>query len=149
MTDPSTPQEGEATNVPNKLPALYGHCVEVFTEMLNQSEVRDGIGQVYEGHLTKLVMTDLRLSTPLYTSVTNKLQAMGCMEQLKRGGGGSASQWVLHYPPTEDLFLRTDDVPRTKKASKKDQENQRYKDLLNLIRDLERRVIILEAQQGA
>jgi hypothetical protein len=58
---------------------------------------------VYRGHLTKL-FTKLHLSTPYYSMVTKQLKAMGCIEQLRRGGGGAESEWQLIAAPTEDLY---------------------------------------------
>jgi hypothetical protein len=136
------PQE-DLTVTRNSLPALYGHCQEVFATMLEQAEM-DGEQMKYVGFLTKLIITELNLATPQYSATTNKLQAMGCIEQIRRGGGGSPSEWALHMPPTEDLFLRTADVPRSKRSSRKDQEAQHLRDLAKRIGDLEDQVALLK-----
>jgi hypothetical protein len=69
---------------------------------------------VYEGMLTKLVTEDLGLPVPYYTKVRQFLMAMGCIRQLRRGGGSAPSQWELIREPTIDLWDDlTDDEPQT------------------------------------
>lgn len=91
------------------LPAIFGHACTVYKEMESEAELVEradqGMAQVlvWEGHLTKLV-TRLHLSVPYYTSVTRELKRMGCIKQLRRGGGNATSQWLLVTEPTEELF---------------------------------------------
>src|SRR4051812_21707024 len=61
---------------------------------------------IWSGHLTKL-FARLRLSVPYYTSVTRELKRMGCIRQLRRGGGNAPSQWLILTEPTEELFRET------------------------------------------
>jgi hypothetical protein len=88
---------------PEAVPALYEHARNVYAEMVKQAKyVRrsDGVELlVYEGHLTQL-FKKLRLSTPYYTTLKNRLIDMNCIEQIKRGGGSATSQWVLWNQPT-------------------------------------------------
>jgi hypothetical protein len=92
-------------------PALFDHCVRAYERMLSEASAHvDGSTgsdthiAVYEGFLTKLITVDLNLSTPYYTSVRKALISMGCVRQLKRGGGSSPSQWELITAPTFELF---------------------------------------------
>lgn len=90
-------------------PALFHHCETVYDELLSQAkrvELDNGAstGMVYEGFLTALIKDDLHLSTPYYTSVTNALKKMGCIQQLRRGGSTTPSQWLLLKEPTLDLW---------------------------------------------
>jgi hypothetical protein len=95
---------------------LFLHCKEVYDKMLSQAkgvEVFDGEEEspqasgtmiVYEGFLTALITQEMHLSVPYYTSVTKALKNMGCIKQLRRGGGTSPSQWELRKEPTEKEF---------------------------------------------
>lgn len=62
---------------------------------------------VWEGFLTRFITEELHLSVPYYSSVTQGLKRMGCIRQLRRGGGSSPSQWELKHEPTEELFNNT------------------------------------------
>jgi hypothetical protein len=104
-------------------------------------------GQLYEGSLTKLVAST-GLSNPYYTSVMRALKAMDCVRQLRRGGGGHGSQWLIVQPPTPALW-RSHAEPVMKEDSPKEQAaDQRVKDVWEYIRGLERRVERLEAIGG-
>jgi hypothetical protein len=61
---------------------------------------------VYEGFLTKLVTVKLNYSVPYYTKLRVCLVQMGCMKQLKRGGGTAPSQWEMIYEPTYEAFVK-------------------------------------------
>jgi hypothetical protein len=93
------------------LPAIFEHACNVYKEMESEAELvveNDSMHPeehklVWEGHLTKL-FARLHLSVPYYTSVTRELKRMGCIRQLRRGGGNAASQWLIMTAPTEELF---------------------------------------------
>lgn len=123
-------------------PALYQHCEAVYRQMEREATLRvvddDDEILVYEGYLTKLV-TALRLPNPYYTFITNALQTMGCIQQLRRGGGSTPSQWWLRFAPTSELYTAT--KGDTNYAKRTD----RYAALEQQIRDLNRRVQDLEA----
>jgi hypothetical protein len=59
--------------------------------------------RVYEGFLTKL-FKEANLSVPYYTTVMKELKVMDCVRQIRRGGGGSPSQWLLVQKPSMDLW---------------------------------------------
>lgn len=87
--------------------ALYGHCLLTYQAMLSDATaivVEDKTIIVWEGMLTRLITSQLNLSVPYYTAVTKALKRMGCIRQLKRGGGTAPSQWELLKEPTEELF---------------------------------------------
>jgi hypothetical protein len=92
------------------LPAVFGHSKVVYEEMFKRASMtpvaNDNPMMVYEGMLTTL-FDELHLSVPFYTSVMGCLKRMGCVRQLRRGGGNSPSQWELITSPTEELFWRT------------------------------------------
>jgi hypothetical protein len=114
---------------------LFDHCVTVFNEMEAQARDEVGIGLVYEGHLTKL-FHQLNLSTPHYTSVMKMLKAMGCVEQIRRGGGSAVSRWELKRVPGEESFRSFEQMNTAPKG--------KYAALEQAVRDLARRVNELE-----
>jgi hypothetical protein len=92
--------------------AQFEHCCMVFKEMWDQGteeDINSSDGKpvtklrVYEGHLTKL-FAGLGKATPYYTTVMTALKQMGCVEQLRRGGGSASSRWILRYEPTLEMF---------------------------------------------
>jgi hypothetical protein len=88
--------------------ALYGHCLITYQTMLSEATGivdDDNTIIVWEGMLTRLITSQLNLSVPYYTAVTKALKRMGCIRQLKRGGGTAPSQWELLMEPTEELFI--------------------------------------------
>jgi hypothetical protein len=95
--------------------AIYEHCCSVYQAMLDESTVHDATSDggdswqetIYEGHLTKLFQ-EQGMSPPYYTTIRDLLIKMGCMEQLRRGGGNAKSRWRLVKPPTEELFQTAD-----------------------------------------
>lgn len=124
-------------------PALYGHCSTVFNEMLTgaKSHVNpqgDTIA-IWEGGLVKLITGTLYLSIPYYSSITQALKRMGCISQMKRGGGSGDSQWELHYAPTLEMFLNAQ--PKKEKKQDKwsiaqeqlDSQNQRILALEDIV----------------
>lgn len=100
------------TSTPDAPVALYGHCLITYKTMLSEATAivvsEDDEEQtiiVWEGMLTRLITSQLNLSVPYYTAVTKALKRMGCIRQLKRGGGTAPSQWELLCEPTEELFI--------------------------------------------
>lgn len=104
---------------------LLHHCNKVYSAM---DEAADESG-IYTGFLTTFVQS-LGYSVPYYSPIKNKLVAMGCIEQIKRGGGKLPSVWKLHRPPDEVLFKLTDDGKhRGRRVSRLDILEQRIADL--------------------
>lgn len=85
------------------LPALFGHCQTVYTAMLEQAQTDEENDLVYEGFLTR-IFKDVGLSVPYYTYVVQKLKAMGCIEQLRRGASSTPSKWLLVREPSMEYF---------------------------------------------
>lgn len=121
-------------------PALYQHCVNTYQAMLSEASSRqddqDNEIIVWEGMFTALITSKLHLSVPYYTQITRALKRMGCIRQLKRGGGSAPSMWELITEPTEELF-------RNKMPQRKVQTD-RIGMLQNQINDINRRLLILE-----
>lgn len=125
---------------------VFDHCVRVYKEMAEQSRWEkvdeDHEWFVYEGYLTKLFQS-LQLSVPYYTKVMEVLKAMGCLEQIRRGGGNTPSRWRLVLPPEEESFNSFINVKRTGKGrlAKAEQElrsaHKRIGDLENRVGQME------------
>jgi hypothetical protein len=97
---------------PTKLPPrLFDHCCNIFTEMRQEAKPTKVGGEhalVYEGYTTRLFQK-LQLPGPYYTSVLQRLQGMGCIRQLSRGGGSSPSRWMLLEDPTIEAFAAAEE----------------------------------------
>lgn len=91
---------------------------------------------VYEGFFTALITHKLNLSVPYYTSIRKALIRMGCVRQLKRGGGSAPSQWELVYEPTLEAFMRQEE-PKTPKQTKESQTEALVDSLLKRMQDVE------------
>lgn len=111
-------------------PVMYDHCVTVYTKMAEEAT-----GDQYEGFSTKLVQS-CGLPSPYYTAVMRRLKEMGCIEQVRRGGGNAVSVWKLITPPTEELFEAIDLSTRRKPT--------RYEFVEQQVRDLNKRVYNME-----
>jgi hypothetical protein len=136
----------------SEAPAVYEHCVKVYEAMNRQAvdeELNDdpipGQGTVqkfWEGHTTRL-FSELGLAAPYYTSVMNHLKRMGCVVQVRRGGGTASSKWELLQEPTEELYnnmLGGNVNPTSAKARMDFLEKQ--------VRDLYRRQQLIEQMMG-
>lgn len=121
------------------IPALFTQCLEVYEAMVDQSTMRQAYPDeptemlVYEGFLTRLIVTELHYSNPYYTKITKRLKAMDCIRQIKRGGSTSPSLWGLLQPPTLELFETAVESTRTRGSGMRE-------DLQQQIRDLNRRL---------
>lgn len=132
--------EGSSSQQLEVIPALFEHATSVYEEMTSKASWDDELSAlIWEGHLTNL-FRKLRLSVPYYTQIKNQLMAMGCIEQLRRGGGSGMSRWVLWKKPELGLWKTTDPV-RSSRGNKIAQQDQQ-------IRALAERVTALESQIG-
>jgi hypothetical protein len=125
-------------------PSLLQHSETVYVEMLERSKLhREGEVSivVYEGALTHLVMQDLGFPNPYYTKIKNMLEGMGCMKQLKRGGGGQPSQWELIKSPTRELYDEWE-------ASAPDEEEEVETASAQAVKDLNDRLLVVEKALG-
>jgi transcription termination factor NusB len=103
--------------------------------MLAESR-REGEAVVYEGFLTRLITQQLNLSVPYYTKVRKALLRMGCIRQLRRGGGSSPSQWELSHEPDLDSFLKQE-APKVPKQDKDEATHQQILALTHRVAELE------------
>ena len=111
------------------MPALYEHCCETYKQMLIESKAIAGAEDaqiiVYEGFLTNLITHKLRKSVPYYGRIRTLLIDMGCIRQLKRGGGTAPSQWEMITEPQEEVFLKVYAPDKPQAGSKLSKTNDR------------------------
>ena len=98
------------------VPALYDWSLKVWTEMQTRAtmevlEEGEDPKMIYEGHLTNL-FRDLQVPNPYYTTVRKKLMQLGCLVQLRRGGGSALSKWELVKKPSEEAFKDAGELNR-------------------------------------
>jgi hypothetical protein len=115
----------------------------VFEEMEKTSTRKPWEGEVrhlWEGYSTKLVK-NLNLSVPYYSSVLGALRDMGCIIQLRRGGGSTMSVFEMVQKPTEELWNAKGMTEKTRArqqgGSRQVAETQRQRDLSTRVADLE------------
>jgi hypothetical protein len=127
--------------------AQFDHCVKIYnamherakTEVITDSEGNEQSVLVYTGHLTRLFQ-QLMMAVPYYTSIMSTLKRLGCVEQIRRGGGSAPSKWALIGEPTEEAFNSL--KPRSRKsASRVDAQQQQ-------INDMNRRLLAVEQAVG-
>lgn len=117
-------------------PAMFNHCITVWDAMREEAtEMQDHL--VYEGFLTKL-FEKCYLSVPYYTHVMDELQRMGCVVQLRRGGGSAKSQWELVQRPNPTLWEQRSGRSRRQKKVQAldDSATQMLRDMQNQINRL-------------
>ena len=99
-------------------PALWEHATRTFDAMktiatkepVSVSDTEQVEAFVYEGFLSRLMFEELGIPVPAYGKVLGVLKDMGCISQLRRGGGSSPSRWVLWKDPDLELFYQVTDA---------------------------------------
>ena len=117
------------------VPALFEQCLilyEAMTDKATMAPIRpdsDEEGLVYEGFLTRLITDELHYSNPYYTKLTQRLKAMDCIRQIKRGGSTAMSRWLLVQRPTFEHFSVIASKKTTKPSGWRDSVDQQIRDL--------------------
>jgi hypothetical protein len=141
-----------------ELPVLYQYCRDVYDKMLAQAFKvggRDGSDGyepemiVYEGRLTDLITKEMHLSVPYYTHTMRELKRMGCVRQLRRGGGTSPSQWEMLHEPTPELWYADSGPIRQSQSDEKAILNQQIRGLSARVTALTEAVETLSAHVSA
>jgi hypothetical protein len=138
--------------------ALFDHCVTVFEEMFKEAvpeetavrnydggpamdqpniEIEPSGYMIWTGHTTQL-FARLGMATPYYTTVMRALKKMGCVEQVRRGGGNAQSKWRLVRRPEEEFFHAAELLKMPVQGTQKALEQQ--------MRDMNSRLSALEGQ---
>jgi ribosomal protein S15P/S13E len=128
---------------------MWDHVQDVYKAMLERAEEEptefedtegdphENIRNVYTGHLTSL-FGELQKPAPYYTSIMTALKAMGCVEQLRRGGGSAPSKWIMQHPPTEEGYMAFINNRSTKKPhGKVEMLEQQVKNLMGRVQHIE------------
>jgi hypothetical protein len=124
-------------------PKLFEHCSTVYEAMKAEATVDKG-KLVYENFLTQL-FAEKKLAIPYYTAVMQRLKAMGCVQQLSRGGGNTPSRWQIIREPDWDTFAVYEER-RHKQNTKAGQTQDMVKQLASRYNELESRLEVTEAQ---
>lgn len=142
-------------------PAMFYHCQKVYAEMLKTAEAIPNESLegpdilVYRGFTTKL-FSGLGIAIPYYGKVLSILEDMGCISQLRRGGGTSPSEWALWKEPELAPFTTSLGViAPSRNSTRLDRVETQYQELVTAIGgldipralyDLGRRLDTLEAR---
>jgi hypothetical protein len=135
-------------------PKLFEHSCRVFEAMRRAAkpvQIQDGGSDrhalVFEGFMTQL-FRDLNLSTPYYSRILRRLQRMGCIIQLSRGGGNAPSRWELLKEPEYAEFSEAEQA-RRRVPTRLGQVEQRVVDINDRLGTLEDQfAAFLEAYQA-
>lgn len=128
------------------VPQNYNYCCKVY-ELMEAEQVPvkadDGsLMRVWEGFFTKLITERLQLSVPYYSAIRGHLIRMGCIKQLRRGGGSSPSQWELLRPPSEALW-HSAPVRKGHVTSRQEMSDSQINDLTKRMSRMEENFAIL------
>jgi hypothetical protein len=119
---------------------MYRHCRTVYERMLEEADKDSNGNNIYRGFLSILVRDDLHLPIPYYTTIKQTLEQLGCIEQLKRGGGTTYSEWRLFFPPDQHLFEQSRSLIQRRKMSSMAMIEQSITALNNRLVEVERQV---------
>ena len=101
-------------------------------------------GKVWKGKSTQLI-SGLGIATPMYPKIFNALKEMGCIEQLRRGGGKASSVWAVFDIDIENEFPQLSAEGKGRLRFTPIQiVAQRVKDLQRVAQELEVRIERLE-----
>ena len=116
--------------------ALFRQCEAVYEWMENIAD-DDGL---FLGRTTQCLI-DLKIANSRYGSIFKVLRDLGCVTQIKRGGGRDAvSEWQLHYPPSIDSYWEARNAVGNKDVS-------RIRSLENLVREHAKRLDDIQRDQ--
>lgn len=124
----------------NTPPARWAYILQVYeymkdhsivTELPRQSNKGDILPsvRVWKGFTTK-TFAELGIPQPYYGKILRALTEMGCIQQLRRGGRTSPSEWaVFKTEPDLEVFEKLEPAPLTKTTTSIDRLNQSIADI--------------------
>ena len=116
--------------------ALFRQCEAVYDWMENIAD-KDGL---FLGRTTQS-LAELGIANSRYGAIFKTLRGLGCVTQIKRGGGREAiSEWQLHHPPDIGDYLESKNDTANKDVS-------RIRSLENLVRDHAHKIDELQKHQ--
>lgn len=99
------------------MPQLLQEVLLVW-DFMKKTSTQTKEGLIYRGALSTELHTAGIVPRTKYAHVVGKLRAMGCIRQMRRGGGPQPSLWLLMVTPTEDLYYSTAHKPDTRSGSR-------------------------------
>jgi hypothetical protein len=143
--------ESEVKSSQTPLPSVFEHCQVVYKHLFSTSKKETLDDQdilVWEGFLTQ-VFEELHYPVPYFTKIRKELMRMGCIHQLRRGGGTATSKWMLIRPPERAHWENTHVTrERDKRRSSMTPQEQRVVDLSNRVQRLETALGLAEVVVG-
>jgi hypothetical protein len=121
---------------------MFEHCRTVYEGMLAVSAEGNGT-HVYRGFLSTLIHRELGLPLSYYTEIKGVLEQLGCIEQVKRGGGTTPSEWKLYGPPDPYLFEQIRGPTQRRRAGSISMMEQSILSLNTRLIEVERQVALL------
>lgn len=125
------------------MPAKWTHCVNVYNRMKEEakpSEVEgtDKVMNVWTGFTTR-AFAELGVPQPYYGDVLHILKEMGCIQQVRRGGRTSPSQWVVFdTQPSPDEYKKVrPQGPNTRRRAEVEHLEQQARDMRKALGNLD------------
>jgi hypothetical protein len=119
-------------------PMAYIHLCDIWKLMRDEAR-QASEGWVWEGSTTSL-FDRLEKGRALYTQVMTRLANMGCVLQLRRGGGPQPSIWLIQKAPTLDDFYGSPQGRTTPKQQRGGTQGANASDVAQQLRDVNRRL---------
>jgi hypothetical protein len=93
-------------------PKLYSHCALLYAKLDSNADE----DHVWQGSIID-ASRQVGINIGSYSRVVNALRKLGCIEQVKQGYRGNPSIYRIHFPPTDEVWLknapdRTEDLTR-------------------------------------
>lgn len=118
-----------------QMPAKWTHCVKVYERMKSETKLEEVEGtnktlNVWTGFTTKM-FAELGVPQPYYGDILHILKEMGCLQQVRRGGRTTPSQWVVFdTEPTSGEYQRVrPQGVNTRKRAEVEHLEQQVRDL--------------------
>ena len=125
-------------------PAMWEHVKRTYFAMRVASETSEG-RVYYTGFISSLMFDELGVPVPYYGKVLGILKLMGCVAQIRRGGGRSQSQWELFEEPTLENFEKA--WEQYKGPPKTDPMEAKMKDVTRMVGGVDVPKAIADLQQ--
>lgn len=101
-----------------------------------ETESDEGTILIFQGSITEVLFGVEGINTGNYGHVSKRLQEMGCIEFISRGGGGQPSTIRLHFAPNYQQYT----IHKNRKVKDKNRE------YLQMFAALEQRIHSLEVR---
>lgn len=124
-------------------PKLFMRCLRIWNAMREQAHPYadpESFGDnekrlIYVGHISTLA-DQVGEARNYIGQLTRRLRNMGCIAQLRRGGGKGIGQWVILEEPTIALFTASHEMVVPDRSRWQQRMEQRIKDLATEVESL-------------